>query len=172
MSLQNNTTLDFNDLYSRYSERLVNGITRLVNDSQKAEDIASKAFHIAFEKQGGFRGEASFYTWLFAIAKNEVRQLKRGKEMRLLDVSLENIAEVPCVSDNVLSALTKEDDHVHLAKALKRVPTIYRRLLVAHFLHGRSIREIAQSVNMPVGTVLSRIFKGKQSLRQAWKEVG
>ena len=62
----------------------------------------------------------------------------------------------------------KRDDRFRLQKALERLPIKHRRALIAHFIDGLSIREIARRERVPLGTVLSRIFSGKQLLRHAW----
>jgi hypothetical protein len=68
----------------------------------------------------------------------------------------------------VTDELEKRDDRLRLQMAPDQVPVQYRRPLIAHFVDGLSIREIARRQRVPFGTVLSRIFKGKQLLRQAW----
>jgi hypothetical protein len=65
--------------------------------------------------------------------------------------------------------LEQQDDRLRLEAALDRLPEMYRRALVAHFIDGLSIREIACGERVPVGTILSRIHKGKQLVREAWE---
>jgi predicted RNA polymerase sigma factor len=69
----------------------------------------------------------------------------------------------------VTDQFEKRDDRLRLQKALEELPTMHRRILTSHFIDGLSIRDIARHERVPVGTVLSRIHKGKQLLRDAWE---
>jgi DNA-directed RNA polymerase specialized sigma24 family protein len=69
---------------------------------------------------------------------------------------------------SVTDELEKQDQRVHLRRALAQLPDHQRRALTAHFVEGRSVREIAGIERIPVGTVLSRIHSAKQHLREAW----
>src|SRR5204862_475107 len=68
----------------------------------------------------------------------------------------------------VTDELEGREDRRHLQQALAQLPAMYRRVLVAHFVEGQSIRDIARRERVPSGTVLSRIHNGKQRLREAW----
>jgi RNA polymerase sigma-70 factor, ECF subfamily len=163
---------DFGELYVRYGERLLAGMTKVVKNREKAEDIAAKAFRIAFEQRERFRGESSFYTWLFTIALNEARRMRPSRD----NVSLEEISEwapaATMVSDATAESLDKSEDCERLNAALDCLPWRYRAPLIAHFVQGQSTKQIARQLSIPLGTVLSRIFKGKALLRAAWREVG
>jgi RNA polymerase sigma-70 factor, ECF subfamily len=170
---QEGTRLDagqFGDLHKAYHGRLLNSMTSVVRDRQAAEEItAAAAFAKALENISTFRGEASFYTWLHAIASNEARQywrLNRG-------ISLESVtgpvpeALVEC--DSVADRLDQSTVQRRLENAMRRMPAHYRRALKDHFVRGYSTRQIARRERIPLGTVLSRIFTAKKLLRQSWE---
>ena len=157
----------FARLHRDYRDRLVNSITRFVRDRTQAEDIVARAFQIAWAKREMFRGEALPSTWIEAIARNEARDAMRREGVARTD-SLDRIdsREIPA-PQLVADELEKREDQVRLQNAVDLLPILYRRTLAAHFIDGLSIQEIASRHHVPPGTVLSRIFKGKQLLRGA-----
>lgn len=169
---QQNTKLDagrFGDLHNAYHDRLLNSMTGVVRDRQAAEEITASAFAKAPEHLATFRGEASFYTWLHAIASNEARHYWKANR----GVSLESVtgpapqALVEC--DSVADRLEQSADRRRLEKAIQRIPAHYRRALKDHFVRRYSTRQIARKERMPIGTVLSRIFTAKTLPRKAWE---
>ncbi|GEM_PF-2173258 len=160
---------DFGKLHLQYRDRLIQSIRGMVRDRDKAEEIAARAFQAAWEKRDGFRGEAMPYTWLQAIARHEVFDAQRLERKVLLDsIDRDNVYDL-AAPELVTDELERRDDHFRLQKALGQLPSKHRRALTAHFVEGLSVREIARRERVPFGTVLSRIHKGKQLLREAWE---
>ena len=159
----------FGKIHDEYRGRLVRTVASWVRDEHRAEDITSAAFAAAWEKREGFRGEASVYTWLHAIAFNGARQAwTRDKTARLDSIDRPDSREL--VATELLSdSLERREDGHRLQKALNRIPTKCRQALVAHFIDGHPVREIARRERVPQGTVLSRIHNAKRLLRRAWE---
>ncbi len=159
----------FDQLHREYSDRLVQSMTGFVKDQNKAEDIAARTFQAAWEKRDRFRGEALPYTYLQAIARNEARQLWNREQIVQVDsmdgAPRRDVAAPELVTDE----LEKQEDRDRVKRALAQLPSKSRRALVAHFVEGLSIREVARHERVPLGTVLSRIHRGKQMLRDAWE---
>src|SRR5262249_10874972 len=109
---------------------------------------------------------ASPYTWLYSIAsklaKAHFRQRQRFqfKSMDCVEVAAD---------DDLMEALETSESGLRLHKALGQVTSIHRRVLIDHFIHGHSVKQIAKRRRIPVGTVLSRIFGAKRALRTAWE---
>jgi len=160
----------FSNMHDQYRDRLLNSMTAFVKDREEAEDITATAFAMAFEKRNTFRGDSSLYTWVHAIATNEARNRRRSPS---LHVSLESIE----ASDSLKAARPDDMDRAseqreccpQVWKAFRQVPRIYRRVLTDRFVRGYSVKEIAKRQRVPLGTVLSRIFRAKQLLRAAWE---
>jgi len=157
----------FSNVHRESRDRLVRSINGFVRDHDKAQDIAATAFQIAWENRERFRGASSPDTWLQAIARNQARNSLRRESIARFDrIDAREIPAPGLLTDD----LEKRDEHLGLQRALKQLHAKYRRVLVAHFIHGLSIRDTARRERVPSGTVLSRIFRGKQLLRQAWEE--
>ncbi len=158
----------FDKIYREYGDRLIQSLTGFVRDQDRAEDLAARAFERAWEKREAFRGEASLRTWIEAIARNQARQdWNRVRRVQFDSLDRTGAREQPA-PEFVTDELEKREDLRHLQQALAQLPIKYRRALVAHFVEGLSIRDIARRERVPEGTVLSRIFTGKQLLRKAW----
>lgn len=158
----------FQELHDGCRDRVHAGILGYVGNQSQAEDVTASAFAKAFEKRKSFRGEASFYTWVYRIALNQAHAGWRGKRMMSLDALEGPTPEVFIQPDVLDSVLDRANCCPRLRRALKRIPVKYRRALVDHFVRGYSTREVARLHRVPLGTVLSRIFKAKKLLRKAW----
>jgi RNA polymerase sigma-70 factor, ECF subfamily len=159
----------FRAWHDQYRGRLLNSMTAMVRDRDAAEDVTAAALEAAFANLERFRGESSLDTWVHAIALNQARDYlrrNRGVSLEALDGREPNEFKEP---DRLEDILDSAECRVKLRKALRKVPSLYRRTLVDHFVHGYSVKWIAQRDRVPVGTVLSRIFNGKRLLRQGWE---
>ena len=153
----------FDHLHRRYGARLIASLTAMVRDTSTAEEIAARAFAKAYAHRAQFRGQAAAYTWLHAIARNEMHQYLRARRWISLDEIHERIA---AKQDDGLQRLEKADAIACVRDALDQLPDIYGRVMSARFLDGLSTAEVAAMEQIPVGTVLSRVSKGKQLLRK------
>jgi RNA polymerase sigma-70 factor (ECF subfamily) len=139
-----------------------------VRNPEAAQDITAATFAAAFEHFDQFRGESSFYTWLYAIAANNAREWLRSHRTISLDALEGPEPDALRISDAHLEHLEQSEYSHSLQQALSQVPKRYRRPLVQHFIAGRSVKQIACTERVPPGTVLSRLFKAKKLLRRAW----
>ena len=152
----------------------MNALRASGKSTRDAEDLASDAFARAFERLSQFRGYASFYTWLYRIAINEGHHQRRNRR----GISLE---EMTCGDESTLPAALAEPDrageaiskrvlHAQVQQAVAYIPKPYRQVLRWHFMRGLSYEVMARRLKIPPGTVMSRLFKAKQLLRQAWTD--
>jgi RNA polymerase sigma-70 factor (ECF subfamily) len=159
----------FQELHDGCRGRVHSGILGYVRNLSEADEVTSSAFATAFEKRRSFRGEASFFTWVYRIALNQVHSGSRGKRMVSLDAMEGPVPESLIQPDLMDAAIDRENCCRRIRQALRRIPVIYRSALVDHFVRGYSIRQMARLHRIPQGTVLSRIFMGKKLLREAWE---
>jgi RNA polymerase sigma-70 factor (ECF subfamily) len=162
------TSQAFSELHDQYRGRLLNSMTAVARNREDAEDITATAFAAAFKNRNRFRGEASPQTWLYAIAMNEARSRRRGRALSL--ESIEGSDALKIAEQNSMDRpFETRECCPQIWKALRRVPRVYRRVLIEHFVRGYSVKQIAKCQRVPLGTVLSRIFKAKRILRAAWE---
>ena len=159
----------FQELHDGCRDRVLSGIRGYVGNLDVAEDVTAAAFATAFQKRRSFRGEASFSTWVYRIALNQIHSALRSKQTVSLD-AMEGFEPKALIEPDLMDrALDRAACCRRLRLALKRLPAIYRGALVDHFVRGYSVKQIAKLQRIPLGTVLSRIFTAKRLLRRAWE---
>ena len=160
----------FGQLVERYQNRLFHSLLHLLGSTEDAQDAAQDAFVQAFEKLGSFRGQSQFYSWLFRIAFNTAVSNKR--KTRRMAVSLEARKEASCLeppeanpSTEPSYAMDVSDRQRLIQQALSELSEEFRTALVLKEMDGMSYEEIADVVDVPVGTVRSRIHRARFELR-------
>jgi RNA polymerase sigma-70 factor (ECF subfamily) len=149
---------------------------RYVRDPELAQDITQEAFIKAYRALPRFRGDSAFYTWMYRIAVNTAKNHLAAQRRRPMDVELD--LQDPEQYD--LHAKLKETDTpegVTLSNELKEsvelaiaaLPEDLRTAIILRELEGMSYEEIAQTMECPVGTVRSRIFRARDAIS---KKVG
>jgi len=162
----------FGVLVERYQRRLYPTVLRLVGSAEDAEDILQDAFVRAFEKLDQFQGESSFYTWIYRIAVNlalsghrrrrvrtAMRPGRRGATARgrhALDESADADPAMP---------LERAERERIVAAALNRLGPEHRAVVVLKDFDGRRYEEISAILDIPVGTVRSRLHRARCELR-------
>jgi len=156
----------YGQLANRYQERLFNSLTYLLQDRAEAEDVVQEALTQAYLKLGTFRQEGSFYTWLYRIAWN-IASTRRRRRRR--EVSLDHFCEASGTepADEAIDSKDDRDDAIYrVRKAMGDLGERFRTVLVLRHLEGYSYETIADILELPVGTVRSRIHRGRNELRR------
>lgn len=150
---------------------------RLTSDAEEARDLTQDTFLRAFQSVGSFRGEADIKTWLYRIALNLARNRWRWWKRKRRDVTLSldapDALTAQPLSDS-LRAATPNPEQAALARereaalhaALRKLGTPYREAVILRDIEGLSYEEIALALDANVGTVKSRIARGRAELRQ------
>ena len=136
---------------------------RLAGSSADAEDLTQQAFLTAQQKLDQLRTGEHAKAWLFAVLRNSYLKTRRGPSSS--PVSLERVAEPVCPAEPP-SELTGEE----LTRALTDLPDDFRIPLVLFYFEDLSYRDIAAALDLPIGTVMSRLSRGKSHLRQRLAE--
>ena len=169
----------FRELFDRYREHVYRVARRLVRDREEALDLTQEAFIKAFRSLDRFRGQSSFKTYLTRIAVNACldfrRRLRRATETGsagAMELDEERVgvggsreAARANVVDPLLQAEKRELQRA-LEEALDRLPENLRTTLLLHAVEGFTYREVADALEIPVGTVMSRIFYARNHLRK------
>ncbi len=160
----------FDLLVLKYQSRIISIAFKFVKEIQLAEDISQEAFIKAYRSIDSFREESAFYTWLYRItantAKNYLVSKGRRKESSISEMSIsenEDFYELPTNDspEQILMAQSLKDT---IYDALSNLPEDTRTALSLREFEGLNYEEIAEIMNCPVGTVRSRIFRGREAL--------
>lgn len=161
----------FGLLVSRYQPRLYRALVHVLGSADDAQDVAQDAFLLAYQKLGTFRRQSAFYSWLFRIALNAAISNRRRvkKPMSSLEARREDTGSEPVDAhvDNQPDHALKQADQQRLVRvALAALSEEFRAPLVLKEMDGMRYEEIAEVLNCPVGTVRSRIHRGRIELRE------
>ena len=161
----------FDLLVLKYEHKIVNLVMRYVRDQETALDISQEAFIKAYRALPRFRGDSAFYTWLYRIAVNTAKNHLAAQRRRPADIEL----DLQDPDQYGLHAKLKETDTPEavalsdelqeiLERAIQALPEDLRTAIVLRELDGMSYEEIAQTMDCPVGTVRSRIFRARDAI--------
>jgi RNA polymerase sigma-70 factor, ECF subfamily len=165
----------YETLILRYEQPVFSLVSRLLDDSADASDVVQEIFLKVFRKVASFRGESSLRTWIYRIAVNEARNQRRwfGRHRRrevCLDAPPgEAQSHEDWLRDPGRSPFDIALDHETQAlieDALKDVNPAFRTALVLREIEGLSYDEIAEILEISLGTVKSRILRGREALRK------
>ncbi len=166
----------FGILVDEYKGKIYNYVSRMLHDPTEAEDVAQEVFIRAYENLMGFRGAASFQTWLYRIASNLAIDAARARNRR--DVGAFSLDRPVATDDGQLerelpTGERGPDGQVEstelqeiVAEALTELSPKLRMVISLFDIEGLSYREIADVLGCPVGTVKSRLFNARNQLRQ------
>jgi RNA polymerase sigma-70 factor (ECF subfamily) len=168
----------FDVLVHRHKVRLYNYLLRLLRDPAEAEDIAQETLVRAYVHAGRYRTVAKFSTWLYTIATNLVRNRIRKfrSTPKLLSISWGRAEDeeddrgdldLPDEADLADRALEKEELHELVAHGIARIPPKYREAFVLREINHFTYEEIAAITGLKLGTVRSRINRGRGHFRDA-----
>jgi RNA polymerase sigma-70 factor (ECF subfamily) len=152
----------FQELVDRYKDLVFALIARTVQDRSRAEDLAQDVFLRIHRGLPYFRGEARLSTWIYRIVANAVIQ-DYGRAPKTASLDDERQARTAAAADRQFTDFEVRD---RLEKAIARLPSNYRLLIAAHYLRGVQYEELAEALQLPLGTVKTQLYRAKQQLRR------
>ncbi len=173
---QANDAAAFNEIVSRYKNKVFNFVSRMVGPGSDAEDLTQETFVRAYLNIKSFQSRASLNTWLYRIATNIcIDHTRKNRKMNALTSSLlreddEDEAdverEIPDERFNPERMLLNVELGARLNQALRALPGKLRTVVLLHDIEGLPYEEIAQIADCPLGTVKSRLFNARAALRE------
>ncbi len=163
----------FDLLVLKYQSRIIGISMKFVKDIHIAEDIAQESFIKAFKSLNSFREESAFYTWLYRIAantsKNYLTSKKRKKEYSESEVFSSEDANVDIFDipggDSPEEILAANNLREVIFESLSNLPEDIRTAISLREFEGLSYEEISEVLDCPIGTVRSRIFRGREIIQ-------
>ena len=168
----------FDLLVLRYQNRVATMIARIIRDPKEAEDVCQEAFIKAYKALPLFRGDSAFYTWLYRIAINTAKNhvVSRGRRPPVSDLELSDVdrgALAPALKEieTPESSLEMENLKKVIETAIEALPADLKTAFTLREFSGLSYEDITEIMNCPVGTVRSRIFRARESIDKAIREL-
>ena len=168
----------YESLTDRHRQAIFHIILKIVGNSDTAHDLVQETFMKAFSSLASYRSEYRFSTWLYKIAANCSIDYLRKKRINAL--SLDNEIEtkdgtvgieVPDYSFNPERELERKQQRFSIEEAIASLPDKYREVIIYRHKDDKSYEEIADLLNIPVGTVKARIFRARELLKKRLKSV-
>lgn len=157
----------FGKLVLKYQDRLFNTLTNVTGSREDAEDVAQEAFVQAYLKLSSFRRDSAFYTWLYRIAFNvAVTRQRKKRPARSLEATREAGGAEPIDGgDSPDERMLREERSQRVHAALAAVSEEHRAILVLREMEGCCYETIAEVLDLPVGTVRSRLHRARMQLK-------
>jgi RNA polymerase sigma-70 factor (ECF subfamily) len=167
----------FEQLVTERSPEIFGLLFRLTENSEEARDLTQETFLRAFQSIGRFRGEADLRTWIYRIAINQARNRWRWWRRRRRDSTVSLDATQGESNQTLLGTLAESSENpeqqtlahereLALRSALQKVSRAYRETVILRDIEGFSYEEIATALAINVGTVKSRLARGREELRR------
>lgn len=169
----------FNELVKKYEKQVYNFAYRLTGNYDDANDVAQDAFLRVFNAIGSFRGDASFSTWLFRITTNvflDERKRARAHPHSSLDEYMEldesSVARQIEDPSPTPDALMEERERAQvLQQTINSLPEYQRAMVTLYHSQQKSYEEIAEIMELPIGTVKSRLNRARLSMKEKLSSV-
>ena len=168
----------FDALVKKYRQSLFSVVYNMTSNREDASDITQEVFIKAFQSIGRFRGQASFYTWLYRIAVNtSITFVKKSRRQRFVNYE---IIDETVVSEEILASLTAKNKtekgailselQEKLNDSLQKLSPKHRIVVILHDIEGMSHKSIAKIIKTSTGTVRSRLHYAKRELQAYLKD--
>jgi RNA polymerase sigma-70 factor (ECF subfamily) len=161
----------FDLLVAKYQHKVLKLVGRLISNPAEAEDVAQEAFIKAYRALKSFRGDSAFYTWLYRIAINTAKNalVSQGRRPVDFNLDLQDPAQYEMQSrlqesDTPERMLLTDEIRLTVQQAMQELPEDLRTAITLRELEGLSYEEIAETMECPVGTVRSRIFRAREAI--------
>jgi RNA polymerase sigma-70 factor (ECF subfamily) len=160
----------FGELVRRHQDRLYSAVFRLVDNAEDSQDVVQEAFLHAYQHLASFKGDAQFFTWLYRIAMNAAISLRRKRKpvLRIVGPDGEPVVEPPDNNEAIQPghAIEQAERGQEVRQALSKLSQEHRAVLVLKDMEGMKYEEMAELLEVPVGTIRSRLHRARMELRQ------
>ena len=169
----------FDLLVIKYQRKIFRLLSRLIRDPGEVEDVAQEAFIKAYRALPNFRGDSAFYTWLYRIAINTAKNWLVSQGRRAPTTTETDIEDAETFDDGEHLRDLNTPDAMLLTRpvadavnrAIERLPEELKTAIVLRELEGLSYEEIAETMNCPIGTVRSRIFRAREAIAEELRPI-
>ena len=161
----------FDLLINKYQHRIVSLVSRYVSDHSEALDVSQEAFIKAYRAIGKFRGDSAFYTWLYRIAINTAKNWLVAQKRRPPASDIDAVDAEQYDMDSRLkdkgtpeNELLRDEIKRMVYDTIEQLPVDLRTAIMLREMEGMSYEDIATTMDCPIGTVRSRIFRAREAI--------
>lgn len=165
------SNLSFKEKMLKYEPRIYRAIAQYVTEAATIEDLVQITFLKAYIARETFKGQSAYSTWLYRIAINTaltfLQKTKREVPLNCYDPDL--IDNLPDAYTTEEMAITQEEMK-RIYQSVNDLPSMFKEALVLHVIYGKPYEEVADRLNIPVGTVRSRIYRARFLLKERLRD--
>lgn len=163
----------YSRLVDRYQRRLWFSMTRMTGDSDEAADVVQEAFVKAWEKLDDYDDTYRFYTWIYTIARNRALNVLRRRKLRGF-VSLSRPEEAPALEsgEDASEGVERREARAALEACRETLPAEQREAFDLRHADGMAYAGIAVATGVPEGTVMSRLYRAREKMRECLRSKG
>ena len=176
-SFQQGDIKAYNEIVARYKDRLTNFIYRYVSSYDESDDIVQDTFIKVYTSKHLYKEIAKFSTWIYTIAIN-LAKTKLARQQKYKTFSISNVYDDENKDFDLPDEAFTPDVHAnagflskHIQKALDSINENYRELIILRDIDDFSYEEIVEMTGLPMGTVKSRINRGREKLQELLKDI-
>ena len=157
----------FSELVARYQDRIYRFLLRMTRSQEDARELTQETFLNAYTALPRWRPQAQLGTWLFSIARNQALDLlRRARRVDFVELDELHAAQIPASQPTPEAALQARQRLLALDKALAQLPVEHREILLLRDIEDMAYEDIAQVLDISLGTVKSRIARARAGLLQ------
>jgi len=171
----------FDQLVTRYRTRVFGMIYNMVHSEQDAWDLAQDSFVKAWKSIGRFRGQSSFYTWIYRIVTNVTIDWLRKKQVKGTGTEFDESIELKSIEPGARTTpkadalpfqrMEQAEIRERIDAAIKQLSPEHRAVILMKEMEGMQYHEIAEALECSIGTVMSRLFYARKKLQSQLKDV-
>ncbi|MAT39170.1 MAG: RNA polymerase subunit sigma-24 [Ectothiorhodospiraceae bacterium] len=161
----------YSQIVKKYRNSIYHLIVRMIGYNHEAEDLTQEAFIKAFNSLASFNDEYAFSTWLYKIATNNCIDHLRKKKLQTFSINKpintlegETTFEIPDTSYEPDKDIVQSQQSSTIQDAIEKLPDKYRRVIIMRHQEEKSYEEIAEELDLPLGTVKAHIFRAREML--------
>ena len=174
LAVREGDTTAYRGLVEKYQERVYHMVYGMLRNQEDARDITQDAFVKAYDNLQKFRLESSFYTWIYRIARNLTIDYLRKRKRRPETEFDEQVAtrderggiDESHVQEGPGRTLERKRLYARIMSAMQQLPEDQREVVLLRELEGLSYKEIAEAMEIPEGTVMSRLYYARKKLQK------
>jgi RNA polymerase sigma-70 factor (ECF subfamily) len=151
----------FSQIMRNHEDRVFSVCLRIMGEREQALDATQETFLTAFRKAEQFKGEAALGTWIYRIAVNTCYDLLRKQKRRQTDPLPDHLEPADYAAENAVESAGLRHE---IQQALAAIPEDFRVAIILSDVEGMGLPDVADVLGIPVGTVKSRIFRGRRLL--------
>ena len=161
----------FEELALPLFDQLYNFAHWLAQDQTEAEDLVQETYAKALRGFSSFQPGTNFRAWMYRILRNTFLTSRTGLKTATVGLDLEEAAELPARTESPEALLIEQSQRETLQAALEEIPLHYREVLLLCEVEEMSYKEIADTLSIPIGTVMSRLSRARGALRDSLKKM-